>query len=161
MKKQTQTQMDFLKICKEENFLWGVQQPRIEFSPRIVEPPTMMREICRVRFGNDETAIQRHHVRYYLTECGVVIMLDRNLSFEKPIFTSCLLKIEHMGITPVLPVNGLNGWAEGRSWEAAEHLFCEALGIELVDKAKMFHTWGGSKKDDEVIQEWCDAQVNT
>ena len=154
-----QAQEDFVKICTEKKFRWGLLHD--DFAPAITSAPKMMREICRNRFGNDENSIQRHSQRHFLTECGVIITLDRNLSFEEPVFMALLQKVDYEGIVPVLPINGSNGWGQGCLWETAEHLLCEALGIELVRDAKMYHAWGGNKKDDEIIQEWCDVQVNT
>jgi hypothetical protein len=91
----------------------------------------------RENFGNDQTAINKHSVRYY-RKGKQVFMLDKTLDGVPPFYSlSEVPKSNHSG-NPMLGrrihMDGKEYWGSGFSWADAERAIMELLDASCIQR---------------------------
>lgn len=100
---------------------------------RKAKSPIVLAEVDRVSFGGDKNAINRHSVRKYMTQAGVLFMIDRQTDCRPRSFQLYgPMSLDFRGICPGWKVGGHDYFGNDWSWSHAERVFVAELGATLM-----------------------------
>ena len=143
---------EYQHICRLKGWCWGVNSGG-KGMPLANDHPRMLTELCRERFGGDRRAINRHSVRYYLVESGLILAMDRTTDGMPMFFSTTLRKVDFVGVVPSLRIEGQQCWGSGYSWIKALRILEKELEVTVVSASKFFTTWEFSKADLDMLSE--------